>query len=163
MDQTTKTRPPETDTTAEKPGYWAVIPAAVRYNESLPPSARLLYAEISSLTDVRGFCFAANSYFEKLFGLSERTIIRLLRALEAAGYIVIEENDGGKAQRRIYAGVNPLSAPPDKNVSTPLTKMSVPPDKNVTPNNINKSIKKDTKKYNKSNVKKSSIQVLRAK
>ncbi len=121
-----------------KPGYWAVIPAQVRYDPTIPPSAKLLYAEISSLTDVRGYCYASNAYFESLYNLSERTIVRLIRALEAAGYIRIEDGEGGKGRRKLYAGINPLSNP-DKNVSVTLTKMSPPPDKNVT------HIKKDTK------------------
>lgn len=121
----------------DKPGYWAVIPAGVRYDPELPPSAKLLYAEISSLTDTAGYCFASNAYFERLYDLSERTIIRLLRILESRGYIRTEANTGGKALRKIYAGINPalgaaadpltkMSVPPDKNVSAPLTKMSVP-------------------------------------
>ena len=118
----------------EKPNYWAVIPAHIRCAENLPANAKLLYAEISSLTNAAGYCFATNAYFENLYTLSERTIIRLLKALEKEGYIRIEDAEGGKAQRRIYAGINPLHSPPDKNVSTPLTKMSVPPDKNVTHN-----------------------------
>ena len=121
----------------DKPGYWAVIPAGVRYDPELTPSAKLLYAEISSLTDRGGYCFASNAYFERLYDLSERTIIRLLRILESRGYIRTEANTGGKAMRKIYAGINPalgaaadpltkMSVPPDKNVSAPLTKMSVP-------------------------------------
>ena len=123
----------------DKPGFWAVLPAQVRYDANLPPNAKLLYAEISALTNGEGFCFAANAYFEKLYSLSERTVIRLIRALEQGGYIRVEDANGGKAQRKIYAGLNPLR-PPDKNVSTPVTKMSVPPDKNVTHNNINNNI-----------------------
>ena len=107
----------------EKPGYWAVIPAAVRYDPELPASAKLLYAEISSLTDSAGFCFASNGYFEGLYELSERTVIRLLRILEKRGYIRSEDNGGGKSQRRIYAGINPAAGA----AATPLTKMSVPP------------------------------------
>ena len=134
-----------TDPGGEKPGYWAVLPAAIRYDPELPASAKLLYAEISSLTDQRGYCYATNAYFEKLYELSERTVIRLIRALEAAGYLRIEDNNGGKDQRRLYAGVNPLQLPPDKNVSTPCQKCQGGPDKNVTPIEINKDIKKDIK------------------
>lgn len=142
-----------------KPSYWAVLPAAVRYDPALPANAKLLYAEISSLTDGRGFCWASNAYFERLYDLSERTIIRLIRALEAAGYIRIEDADGGAATRKIYAGVNPMgtdshasaAAParndgetetPDKNVSTPRQKCQGGGDKNVTHN------KKENKKEN---------------
>lgn len=126
----------------KKPGYWAVLPAQIRYDPQIPPNAKLLYAEISSLTDVRGYCYAANAYFEKLFELSERTISRLIRTLADAGYIRVEDSDGGKAQRKIYAGVNPLQAPPDKNVYTPRQNCQGSPDKIVY------QINKDTKKEN---------------
>ena len=117
-----------------KPSYWAVLPAGIRYDPEIPASAKLLYAEISSLTDSRGYCWASNAYFERLYDLSERTIVRLIRALENAGYIRILDAGGGSARRKIAAGINPLAGTPDKNVSTPLTKMSVPPDKNVGEN-----------------------------
>lgn len=129
-------------TETAKPSYWAVLPAAVRYDPKIPASAKLLYAEISSLTDGRGFCWASNAYFERLYDLSERTIIRLIRALEAAGYIRIEDADGGAATRKIYAGVNPIAETPDKNVSTPRQKCQGGGDKNVT------RIKKENKKEN---------------
>lgn len=125
-----------------KPSYWAVLPAAVRYDPKIPASAKLLYAEISSLTDACGFCWASNAYFERLYDLSERTIIRLIRALEAAGYIRIEDAEGGAATRKIYAGVNPMAETPDKNVSTPRQKCQGGGDKNVTQN------KKEIKKKN---------------
>ena len=120
----------------DRPNYWAVLPAQIRYDKELPPNAKLLYAEISALTNGEGYCFASNAYFEGLYELSERTVIRLIRALEAGGYIRIADGNGGKEQRKIYAGLNPLR-PPDKNVSTPLSEMSGPPDKNVSHNKIN--------------------------
>jgi hypothetical protein len=126
-----------TEEQKERPGYWAVLPAAVRYDPELSSSAKLLYAEISALTGETGYCFAANAYFEKLYGITERTVIRLIRELATRGFVRIEDASGGKAQRRLYAGINPLVGTPDKNVSTPLTKMSVPPDKNVRENNKN--------------------------
>ena len=126
----------------DKPSYWAVLPSAVRYDPKIPASAKLLYAEISSLTDERGFCWASNAYFERLYDLSERTIIRLIRALETAGYIQIEDADGGAATRKIYAGVNPIAETPDKNVTTPRQKCQGGGDKNVT------RIKKENKKKN---------------
>lgn len=100
------------DEQKQKPGYWAVIPAAVRYDEKLTPNAKLLYAEISSLTDGTGYCFASNAYFQALFSLSERTIQNLLRALQLRGYIRIQDGDGGRARRKIFAGINPLQENP---------------------------------------------------
>lgn len=37
-----------------RPGYWAVLPAKVRYDKTLRPNAKLLYAEITALADARG-------------------------------------------------------------------------------------------------------------
>jgi len=123
-------------------GYWAVLPASVRYDPAIPSTAKLLYAEISSLTDVRGYCYASNAYFEKLYGLSERTISRLIKELEKAGHIRVEDAAGGREQRKIFAGVNPMQAPPDKNVYTPRQKCRGSPDKNVG------QTKKENKKDN---------------
>lgn len=129
-----------------EPGYWAVIPAAVRYSAEIPAGAKLLYAEISSLTDQRGYCFASNAYFADLYGVGIRTIQRYLDALKAAGLIRITDGEGGSDQRKIYAGVNPLAAEPatemtpphDKNVMGPATELSCPHDKNVAANLNNK-------------------------
>ena len=113
----------------EKPGYWAVIPAGVRYNEQIPPNAKLLYAEISSLTQEDGYCWATNEYFRKVFGFSERTIQNLLNSLTAAGYIRIENGDSKK--RKIYAGINPLRV---LNETNPAKNCGVEPRKNLRDN-----------------------------
>ena len=110
----------------DKPSYWAVLPARVRYDRELPASAKLLYAEISALTDQAGYCFASNAYFERLFGISTETVVRLLRILEKQGYIRREDATGGKSQRRIYAGINPAA----NAAQDPLSKMTIPPVKN---------------------------------
>lgn len=122
-----------------RPSYWAVLPAKVRYDEKLPPSAKLIYAEISALTEKTGYCFASNEYLMALFHVSERTLQRHLKALEAGGYIQITDGEGGAGRRKIFAGVNPLSNPVKNDGVTP-SKMSPNPDKNVA--HISKSIKR---------------------
>lgn len=123
-----------------KPSYWAVLPAAIRYDPEIPASAKLLFAEISSLTESRGYCYASNEYFLKLFGMAERTLQRHLKALESAGYIRILDGSGGKSRRKIYAGINPLSYPVKNDGVTP-SKMTGPPVKNDAHNK--KEIKKE--------------------
>ena len=115
-----------------------MIPAQVRYSADLPPGAKILYAEISSLTDARGYCFASNEYFVDLFQTTERTIQRYLTALRKGGFISIQDGDGGSGRRKIFAGINPLSANPDKNVGGTPTKMSPNPDNFVAANRNNK-------------------------
>ena len=116
----------------------------MRYADNLSAGAKLLYAEISSLTDARGFCFASNSYFCELYKISEDTVQRYLRALKKTGFIRIEDGDGGTGRRKIYAGANPLLDNPRKNAVVPDD-----PRKNAgeTPANLqpanNESNKKD--------------------
>jgi len=137
----TKTAPEKPEAPA-KPAFWAVLPAAVRYDEELPPNAKLLYAEISSLTDQRGYCFASNEYFMQLYGLGERTIRRLLSELQRRGYVTIADGDGGKDRRKIYAGINPLAQNPAKNGREPGQNFPGNPAKNGPHN------KKENKKEN---------------
>ncbi len=108
--------------------FYAVIPANVRYDKELHANAKLLFAEITALSNAKGYCFASNKYFAELFNVDNRTIQRWLASLSDKKYITIEviykENSKEILSRRI--------------VSYPLvTKMSPPRDKNVAENNIN--------------------------
>ena len=101
-----------------KPSYWAVLPACVRYDASLPPNAKLLYAEISALCDDVGYCFASNDYFAGNFELNAKSIQRLLKTLVERRYISVEVVRDPKTnevlERKIFAGINPADhfAPP---------------------------------------------------
>lgn len=98
-----------------QPGYWAILPAGIRYDDRIPANAKLLYAEISSLTGKTGYCFASDAYFAGLYQMTERTIRSLLKALADNGYIRIEREAGEHnttVERRIYAGINPLAGAP---------------------------------------------------
>lgn len=116
-----------------------MIPAQVRYAADLPAAAKILYAEISSLTDARGYCFASNSYFQELYGITDRTLQRHLDALKKCGFIRILDGDGGSGRRKIYAGINPLEWNPDKNVGVDANldkNVGGTPTKLSPPNNV---------------------------
>ena len=109
--------------------YWAVIPAPVRYDDRIPASSKVLYAEISALCEETGYCWADNNYFAEIYQMTERSIRRQLAALAECGYIRIEETRGDHntlEERRIYAGLNPLAGAPE-----PLDKKVRPLDKKV--------------------------------
>ena len=69
------------------PNYYCVIPAHVRYNANLTNLAKLLYGEISALSNALGYCYATNSYFARLYGVSTRTITSAIAQLEQVGAI----------------------------------------------------------------------------
>ena len=70
--------------------YYAIIPANVRYDTDLTPNAKLLYGEITALTNDKGYCWASNNYFANLYGVYPTTISKWLRVLKEKNYITIE-------------------------------------------------------------------------
>lgn len=105
----------------ERPGYYAIIPADVRYDERIPANAKLLYGEISALIGSEGFCFATNSYFMKIYGFSDPTISRLITALEKHGYIKRElerDSKGQVVRRKLYLSVSMPQIHPPINFDT---------------------------------------------
>lgn len=89
-----------------KPNYFAIIPANVRYDSSLTPNAKLLYGELTALSNQEGYCWASNSYFAELYGVSNTSISKWISNLENRGYIKseIRYKRGTKQieERRIY-------------------------------------------------------------
>ena len=43
------------------PSYYSIIPADVRYDNRLNANEKLLFSEISALTNVCGYCYAKNN------------------------------------------------------------------------------------------------------
>lgn len=104
-----------------RPSYYAVIPADVRYDDRIPANAKLLYGEISALIGAEGFCYASNSYFMKIYGFSDPTITRLISQLEKNGYIkrVLERDNSGQiTRRRLYLSVSVPEIQPPINFDT---------------------------------------------
>lgn len=75
---------------ARAPGYYAILPARVRYDRRLAPMERILYAEITALAQADGSCWARNQYFCNLYGVAEPTVRRWVASLQKYGYISSE-------------------------------------------------------------------------
>ena len=127
--------------------YYAVIPANVRYDKDLTANAKLLYGEMTALSNEKGYCWATNSYFANLYNVKNETVSRWVSQLIKKGYIrsVIVYKDGTKEidSRRLYIGNIPI----DKNINTYCQESQNPIDKNInTP--IDKKVKENTTIYN---------------
>ena len=86
----------------EKPNYFAIIPADVRYDEELKLGAKMMYGEITSLTYKTGECWASNNYFATLYKVTPQAISKWIKALEKQKYITIEyEKEGKSITKRI--------------------------------------------------------------
>ncbi|EKP99637.1 hypothetical protein LCA12A_1312 [Lacticaseibacillus casei 12A] len=93
----------------EKPSYYAVIPANVRYHEKLSDGAKLLYGEITALSNKNGYCWASNDYFSRLYSVSISTIKRRLQALEELGFIkrIVKYKEGTTEVEKRFISITP--------------------------------------------------------
>ena len=95
----------------ESPSYYAIIPPDVRYDKQLPQGAKLLYSEITALSNKNGYCWASNDYFAKLYSVSIGTIKSWLKCLEDNSYIrrVVKYKNGSKEIEQRFISLAPRS------------------------------------------------------
>lgn len=123
------------------PGYFAILPASVRYDNRLSASEKLMFSEITALAGRDGYAYAKNKYFAELYGVDERTIRRWIAKLADMKYVsvsMVKKANGADDFRRIVPLLDP-----DKNVLPPGQKCPEPPDKNVPPIYKEEYIKKN--------------------
>ena len=111
---------------SETKSYYAVIPANIRYDESLPPNAKLLYGEITALCNAEGYCWASNKYFAELYGVSTISISKWINALASRGYISSEiiYKEGTKQIDKRYITI--VCDPIKEKFNTPKTNVCDP-------------------------------------
>lgn len=115
----------------DNPGFFAILPASVRYDRRLKPAEKIFYAEITSLADKTGYCYASNAYFCPLYDTTERTVQRWVKHLQELGYVAVSYARDGAANQRyispLVGGVADLRAEnlPDKNVGENNTRITI--------------------------------------
>lgn len=115
--------------------YYAVIPATIRYDQNLKASEKLLYGEITSLTNKYGYCYAMNKYFAKLYNVTIHTVSQWISHLEKLGYIqvkLIRNTRKEIKERRIYIRDSPYV---QKNTYPYILKSTYPMYQNIQENN----------------------------
>ena len=107
--------------TNEKPSFYAILPAYVRYEKRLKPAERLLFAEISALTNKLGYCTASNGYFAELYETKKETVSRWISHLSELGFVKLEMVYEGKQikGRKIWIDEKVMT-PIDEKVMTPI-------------------------------------------
>ena len=128
-----------------QPSYYAIIPANVRYCKEIPMGAKLLYGEITSLSNEKGYCWAKNSYFEELYQVNKQTIIRWINKLIKHKFIKKIKVDNAEYQRCLAIidnRGNKNDTPSNKNDTQGVTK--------IIPSNNKENITRDKKikRYN---------------
>ena len=115
----------------ETPNYYAIIPANVRYAD-LKPNAKLLYGEITALSNKHGFCFASNKYFAELYKVNKNTISSWISDLKNYGFITvkIERNIDNQITKRCIGILKKMDNPIHEKLKYNNTSI------NTTSNNI---------------------------
>lgn len=112
----------------EKPNYYAIIPAEVRYDNDLSHGAKIFYGEITALCSKYGVCNASNSYFAELYNMTPSGISKWVTQLKNKGYISVEyEKEGNEIKNRIiklnlFITSNPVVEQVLTNINRVLTK-----------------------------------------
>jgi len=105
------------------------IPDFVRYNQNLKASSKLMFGEIWALTSKEGYCFATNSYFANVYGLSKTTISDCISQLHDEKLIEINYVSGSRQ----------ISLPKtlSRKLEAPSRKFETPLQENLKHNNNN--------------------------
>lgn len=86
----------------ENPNFYAVIPADIRYSKELSMFQKLLYAEITALTQKDWYCWASNKYFAELYEMWETWISKQISDLAKKWFIQVFIDKEKWNQRKIF-------------------------------------------------------------
>lgn len=118
--------------------FWAVVPATVLYDDTIPANAKLLYGQITQMTGADGCCGMTNAQLAEPNGLSEDSVSRLIKALEKAGHIVVHYAPDAKDGHPVRSIYQVLQAPPltGKNADKLIGKKTDPLSAKKTMSNV---------------------------
>lgn len=99
-------------------GFWGVLPAIIRHSNKVGHLSKVIYAEITALSNQKGYCWATNAHFEDLFDVSHQTVSKCITELVDAGFLNVEDRSG-RVQRKLHPVVK-FEHPPASKVADPL-------------------------------------------
>ena len=130
----------------EYPNYYSITPATVRYDGRLKANEKLLFGEITALSNMKGYCYSTNKYFSKLYNVATPTVSKWINHLKELGYVKVEMIKDGKEikERHLFPVVDPIN----KKINTPINEKVNSP--------INKKVKENNTSINNTSINKSS-------
>lgn len=131
----------------DKPNYYSIMTAEVRYSDKISDSAKLLFSEITALSNKYGYAFPSNQFLANIYNVSISTIQRRLKELKDNNFIKVvlirDKDDNQVLQRQLY----PITTPSVKSDTTPSSTSDTTPSStsatynNTRDNNINNNNK----------------------
>lgn len=76
------------------------LDGAMKNVGSIPPSGRIIYAEVCALAQKEGYCFASNKYFSSVYHLTVQSVSRLLNMLKKQGFLEITYGTDARGYRK---------------------------------------------------------------
>ena len=86
----------------EQPNFYAIIPANVRYATDLSLLQKILFWEITSLSNKEWYCWASNGYFAKLYWKNPTRISTTISDMVNKWYLISEVDKSNGNIRKIY-------------------------------------------------------------
>ena len=127
-----------------KPSYYAIIPANVRYDKNLTANAKLLYGEITALCNKEGHCWAGNQYFAELYSVSKVSISTWISNLKDAGHISVQMNYKEGSKHILNRYIRILGEGIQENFDTSQRKLNDPIQENLIDNKTDNNKKNIT-------------------
>jgi hypothetical protein len=79
------------------------VPKSIYPDHRIDGNAKILFAEILGLAKTEGYCYATNGYFAEMFDVHESTVVRWVRQLEEANYVMSQFLKSARGtERRLY-------------------------------------------------------------
>lgn len=137
----------------EKPNYYSILTADVRYDKELKANEKLLFSEITALANKYGYCTASNGYLADLYDVKKTTVSHWLIHLKEKNYIRIEIERNDKKEiisRKIYPVSTPIAQKSNRYSTNDQDPIAQKSKENITSiNNINISDKDNSESNNK--------------
>ena len=137
----------------EKPNYYSILTADVRYDKELKANEKLLFSEITALSNKYGYCTASNGYLADLYDVKKTTVSHWLIHLKEKNYIRIEIERNDKKEiisRKIYPVSTPIAQKSNRYSTNDQDPIAQKSKENITSiNNINISDKGNSESNNK--------------
>lgn len=129
----------DTELEQQQPGYYSILSASVRYDKDLNANEKILFSEITALSNKHGYCTASNNYFADLYQVAKGTVSKWITHLNQAGYLKVILIKQATTNQVIGRKMYPINNPKLKDEegytpseSTVCTKKCIP----YTPNDV---------------------------
>jgi hypothetical protein len=119
----------------ENHNWAAVIPCRYLMSKDINSTQKLLIGLVSSLSNLKGYCFASNDYLAECLNISKITVSQLISDLEKKGYFgrIIYRNDKKQVEQRVLVLILDKHLPLESDITMMENNDTLPLNFNIPP------------------------------